>query len=50
MYGEGELKTKLRKRDSKSTYLLALSMRPALIGAYEDLQEPEGDGAAAKGP
>ena len=50
MHGEGGRKTKLRKRDRKSTHLLDLPVHPALMGAYEDLLGPEGDGAAAEGP
>ena len=50
MHGEGERKTKLRKRDRKSTHLLDLPVSPALMGAYEDLLGPEGGGAAAEGP
>jgi hypothetical protein len=50
MHGEGGRKTKLRKRDRKSTHLLDLPVRPALMGAYEALMGPEGDGAAAEGP
>ena len=46
MHGEGGRKTKLRK----STHLLDLPVHPALMGAYEDLMGPEGDGAAAEGP
>ena len=46
MHGEGGRKTKLRKRDRKSTHLLDLPVHPALMGAYEDLM----DGAAAEGP
>jgi len=49
MHGDGERKTKLRKRDRKSTHLLDLPVNPALMGAYEVLLEPEG-GAAAEGP
>jgi hypothetical protein len=33
MHGEGERKTKLRKRDRKSTHLLHLPVHPALMGA-----------------
>ena len=50
MHGEGERKTKLRKRDRKSTHLLDLPVHPALMEAYEDLLGPEGGGAAAEGP
>jgi len=50
MHGEGGRKTKLRKRDRKSTHLLDLPVHPALMGAYEDLLGPEGGGAAAEGP
>ena len=42
----GGRKTKLRKRDRKSTHLLDLPVHPAPMGAYEDLLGPEGDGAA----
>jgi len=49
MHGEGKRKTKPRKRDRKSTYLLDLPMNRALMGAYEDFFEPEGGGAAAEG-
>ena len=31
-------------------HLLDLPVHPALMGAYEDLLGPEGDGAAAEGP
>jgi hypothetical protein len=48
--GEGGRKTKLRKRDRKTTHPLDLPAHPALKGAYEDLMGPEGDGAVAKGP
>jgi hypothetical protein len=52
MHGEGGRKTKLRKRDRKTTHPLDLPVHPALKGAYEDLLGPfsEGDGAAAEGP
>ena len=50
MRGKGERKTKLRKRDRKSTHLLDLPVHLALMGAYEDLLGPEGGGAAAEGP
>jgi hypothetical protein len=50
VHGEGGRKTKLRKRDRKSTHLLHLPAHPALVGAYEDLLEPEGGGVAAEGP
>ena len=46
----GGRKTKLRKRDRKSTHLLDLPVHPALMGAYEDLLGSEGDGASAEGP
>jgi hypothetical protein len=42
MHEEGERKTKLRKRDRKSTHLLHLSAQPALMGACEDLLGSEG--------
>jgi hypothetical protein len=50
IHGEGKRKTKLRKRGRKSTHLLHLPVQPALVGAYEYLFEPVGDGAAAEGP
>ena len=50
MHGEGERKTKLHKRDRKTTHLLDLPVHPALMKAYEDLLGPEGGGAAAEGP
>ena len=50
MHGEGGRKTKLRKRDRKSTYLLELPVHPALMEAYKGLLGPEGGGTAAKGP
>jgi hypothetical protein len=50
MHGEGGRKTELRKRDRKSTNLLQVPARPALVGANEDLLEPEGGGVAAEGP
>ena len=50
MHGEGERKTKLHKRDRKTTHLLDLPVHPALMEAYEDLLGPEGGGAAAEGP
>ena len=50
IHGDGERKTKLRKRDRKSTHLLDLPVNPALMGAYEDFLGPEGGGAAAEGP
>jgi hypothetical protein len=50
MHGKKERKTKLRKRDRKSTHLLDLTVHPALMEAYEDLMGPEGDRAAAEGP
>ena len=49
LHGEGERETKLRKRDCKSTRLLDLPVRPALMGTYEDLLGPEGGGKAAEG-
>ena len=50
MHGEGGgRKTKLRKRDREGAHLLHLPVHPALVGAYEDLLEPEGNGAAAEG-
>ena len=50
MHGEWGRKTKLRKRDRKSTHLLDLPAHPAFTGAYEGLLEPEGGGATAEGP
>jgi hypothetical protein len=49
IHGKGGRKTKLRKRDRKSTHLLHLRAHPALMGAYEDLLGSEGDGTAAEG-
>ena len=42
MHGEGDRKTKLRKRDRKSTHLLELPVHPALKGAYAILMGLEG--------
>jgi hypothetical protein len=50
IHGEGGRKTKLRKRDRKTTHLLDLPVCPALKRAYEDLLGPERDGAAVEGP
>jgi hypothetical protein len=50
MHGEGGCKTKLRRRDRKSTHLLHLPVHLTLIGSYEDLLGSEGGGAAAEGP
>ena len=50
MHGEGERKTKLRKRGYETTHPLDLLVHPALKGAYEDLLGPKGGGAAAEGP
>jgi hypothetical protein len=50
VHGEEGRKTKLRKRDRKSTHLLHLPAHLALVGAYEGLLEPEGGGATAEGP
>ena len=50
VHGEGERKTKLRKRDRKGTSLPDLPVHLALMGAYEGLLGPEGGGAAAEGP
>ena len=49
MHGEGGRKTKLRKRDRKSTHLLELPVH-ALMEAYKGLLGPEGSGTAAEGP
>jgi hypothetical protein len=46
MHGEGDRKTKLRKRDRKSTHLLELPVHPALKGAYAILMGLEGGGVA----
>ena len=45
MHEEGGGKTKLRKRDRKSTHLLDLPAHPALMRGYEDLLRPEVGGA-----
>jgi hypothetical protein len=50
IHGKGIRKTKLRKRDRKTTHLLKHPVHPALKGAYENLLGHEGDGAAAEGP
>jgi hypothetical protein len=50
MHGEGDRKTKLRKRDRKSTHLLELPVHPALKGAYAILMGLEGRGGPAEGP
>ena len=42
MHGEGDRKTKLRKRDRKSTHLVELPVHPALKGAYAILMGLEG--------
>ena len=42
MHGEGDRKTKLRKRNRKSTHLLELPEHPALKGAYAILMGLEG--------
>jgi hypothetical protein len=44
MHGEGGRKTRLRKRDRKSTHLLHLTAHSALMGAYEHLLGSEGRG------
>ena len=44
MHGEGDRKTKSRKRDRKSTHLLELPMHPVLKGAYAILMGLEGGG------
>ena len=49
MHGEGGRKTKLHKRDRKSTHLLKLPVHPALMGAYKGLLGPERGGTAAEG-
>ena len=50
MHGEGERKTKLRKRDRKTTHPFDLPAHPALKGGCEDFLGPEGGWAAAEGP
>ena len=50
MHGEGGRKTKLRKRDRKSTRLLNPPVQPALMEAYKGLLGPEGGGTAAERP
>ena len=42
MHGEGDRKTKLRKRDRKSTHLLEFTLHPALKGAYAILMGAQG--------
>jgi len=49
MHEEGDRKTKLRKRDRKSTHLLELPAHPALKGAYAILMGAQGAGGAAGG-
>lgn len=44
MHGEGDRKTKPRKRDRKSTHLLELPVHPVLKGAYAILMGLEGGG------
>ena len=46
MHGEGDRKTKLRKRDRKSTHLLEIPVHPALKGANAILMGLEGGGVA----
>jgi len=48
IHGEGDRKTKLRKREGKSTLSLALPIHPALMGAYEILMGFEGEGGTAE--
>ena len=48
IHGEGDRKTKLRKREGKSTLSLALPIHTALMGAYEILMGFEGEGGAAE--
>ena len=50
IHGEGGRKTKLRRRDRKTTHPLHLPVHPVLMGAYEGLLGSEGGGAAAEGP
>jgi hypothetical protein len=49
IHGEGDRKTKLRKRDSKSTHLIELPVHPALKGAHAILMGAQGAGGAAGG-
>ena len=49
MHGEGDRKTKLRKRDRKSTHFLELPVHLALKGAYAILVGAQGAGGAAGG-
>ena len=49
MHGEGDRKTKLRRRDRKSTHLLELPVHPALKGATRSSWGLRGEGAA-EGP
>jgi hypothetical protein len=49
IHGEGERKTKQRKRGRKDTHLLHFSAHPALMGAYEDLLGSEGAGRRRRG-
>ena len=42
MHGEGDRKSKLRKRDRKSTHLLEIPVHHALKGACAVLKGPEG--------
>ena len=48
IHGEGDRKTKLRKRECKSTLSLALPVHPALMGAYEILMGFEGEWGTAE--
>ena len=42
IHGEGDRKTKLRKREGRRKHLLELPIHPALKGAYEILMGLEG--------
>ena len=48
MHVEGDRKTKLRKREGRSTHLFELPIHPALKGAYENLMGLEKGGGAAE--
>ena len=48
IHGEGDQKTKLRKREGTSTLSLALPIHPALMEAYEILMGFEGEGGTAE--
>jgi hypothetical protein len=50
MHGEGGRKTKLHKRDRKSTHLLHLPAHPALMGPTRTSWDPRGTGRRRRGP